>query len=121
MSEHRPWMVAIPRTEIREENEEVTICLTAPRATPSFRRIMIPRAWAFGLQIRSVRLGSPETGRELLETGPMNGTLFSDDVHIETFDVPVEGGQAITLVVRNVTNVGMIVEGALLGLGPARA
>lgn len=121
MSEHRPWMVAIPRTEIREENEEVTICLTAPRATPSFRRILIPRTLAFWLQIRSVRLGSLETGRELLETGPVSGAVFSDDVHLETFDVPIERGQAITLVVRNVANAGMIAEGVLLGLGPSRA
>jgi hypothetical protein len=68
------------------------------------------------LVVRSLKLGSVETGRELLETGFIPAIAVSELVDVETFDAPVEKDQNINLVVENVAYRDAFVEGVLLGV-----
>lgn len=116
---HRPWLVTIPTTTILP-CQYVTIALASPRATPSLRKLTLHPAVAGLLTVRSFKLGDIETGRELLGTGPAPGFLFMPD-QPELFDVPVEAGQGLVLVVENMSDaLDAWVSGALLGMGPLR-
>lgn len=115
MNAHRPWLLTVPFTEL-DPCESVTVRLVASSSSPSLRKLTLIPGSADHLFVRSLKLGADDAGRELLGTGGGPAVLFTPD-QPELFDIPVERGQEIVIVLENMSDVRVWTAGALHGLG----